>query len=179
MNNVDPSKVYRLLYPTVPGIVACSDGGQVYAMSVVSIVSLSSTPALVGVSSSPSHSTHKAIVKAGRFSVSWVDASSMRSLEVLGTTPHADPDKLRSAGLRHTVGEKLDVPVVEEAVASLECSLQERRPFGDHELLVGRVVQATASEDFEGYWKFESYNPVLYAGLQDGAFKTFPPREVG
>jgi flavin reductase (DIM6/NTAB) family NADH-FMN oxidoreductase RutF len=176
MNPVDTSKVYRLLYPAVPAIMSCSDRGLIYAMPVVSIVSLSNNPPLIGVSSSPEHSTHKAIVSVKSFSLSWVDASLVRSLEVLGTTPHSAVDKLRSAGLKHSGGRTLGVPIVERAVASLECSLYARQALGDHELLVGKVHDARASDDFKDYWKFQTYTPVLYAGIQDGTFRTYQPR---
>jgi flavin reductase (DIM6/NTAB) family NADH-FMN oxidoreductase RutF len=176
MNDVEPSKVYRLLYPAVPAIIGCSDRGMVYAMPVVSIVSLSNDPPLIGVSSSPKHATHHAIVSAKSFSLSWVDASLARSLEVLGTTPHSAGDKLQSAGLEHTRGRALDVPILEGAKASLECSLYARHPFGDHELLVGEVRDARASDDFQGYWKFQTYHPVLYTGIQERSFSTYKPR---
>src|SRR5271169_1877703 len=172
MNPVDPSKAYRLLYPAVPAILSCSDRGLVYAMPVVSIISLSNSPPLIGVSSSPKHATHQAIAKVRCFSLSWVDAKLAHSLEVLGTTPLVGVDKLQSAGLRHTTGKSLDVPIVEGAVASLECTLYARQTLGDHELLVGKVQDARASEDFQEYWRFQTYNPVLYAGIQEGAFKT-------
>lgn len=176
MSPVDPSKVYRLFYPAVPVIVSCGDGGTVYAMPAVSVVSLSNDPPLVGVSSSPGHATHQAVLRAGRFSLSWVDVSFVKQLEVLGTTSHGVPDKLRAAGLEHTRGRKLGVPIVEGAAASLECSLDARQPLGDHELLIGRVHEARATEDFKEYWRFESYRPVLYAGIQDGSFKTYSPK---
>jgi flavin reductase (DIM6/NTAB) family NADH-FMN oxidoreductase RutF len=145
-------------------------------MPVVSIVSLSNIPPLIGVSSSPKHSTHQAIVSVKSFSLSWVDASLLRSLEVLGTTPHGGVDKLNSAGLKHTRGKTLGVPIVEGAVASLECSLYARQSLGDHELLVGKVQDARASDDFQDFWKFQTYNPVLYTGIQDGTFRTYQPR---
>jgi flavin reductase (DIM6/NTAB) family NADH-FMN oxidoreductase RutF len=176
MNPVEPSKVYRLLYPAVPAIVSCNDRGLVYAMPVVSIMSLSNDPPLVAVSSSPKHSTHEAIARTRCFSLCWVDASMTRALEVLGTTPHTSADKLHSAGLKHTRGRALDVPIVEGAAASLECTLYARQVLGDHELLVGRVQDARASEDFHDYWRFEGYSPVLYAGMQEGAFRTYQPR---
>jgi len=175
MNSVDPSKVYRLLYPAVPAILSCDDRGMVYAMPVVSIISLSNSPALIGISSSPEHSTHKAIVNLRSFSLCWVDASLTRSLEVLGTTPHNTGDKLHSAGLKHERGRTLNVPIVEGSVAALECSLYARQKLGDHELLVGKVQDARAVEDFQDYWRFQSYHPVLYAGIQGGSFKTYQP----
>src|SRR2546430_9799261 len=147
MNPVDPSKVYRLLYPAVPAIISCDDRGMVYAMPVVSMISLSNNPALIGFSSSPEHSTHQAIINLRSFSVCWVGASLARALEVLGTTPHNTGDKLHSAGLKHQRGKTLNVPIIEGSVAALECSLYARQKLGDHELLVGKVQGGQASED--------------------------------
>jgi flavin reductase (DIM6/NTAB) family NADH-FMN oxidoreductase RutF len=179
MSPVDPSKVYRLLYPEVPAIISCDDRGLVYAMPVVSIMSLSNIPPLIGFSSSPEHATHQAIINLRSFSVCWVDASLVRSLEVLGTTPYSTGDKLHSAGLKHTRGKALNVPIIEGSVAALECSLYARQKLGDHELLVGKVQEARAVEDFQEYWKFETYHPVLYAGTQGGSFRTYQPRPGG
>ena len=176
MNPVDTSKVYRLLYPAVPAILGCSDRSLVYAMPVVSMVSLSNSPPLIGVASSPEHSTHQAIARMRCFSLCWVDASMVRALEVLGTTAHRTVDKLQAAGLKHQRGRTLDVPIVEGAAASLECSLYARQTLGDHELLVGKVQDARAADDFHEYWRFGEYRPVLYAGIQEGAFKTYQPR---
>jgi flavin reductase (DIM6/NTAB) family NADH-FMN oxidoreductase RutF len=176
MNPVDPSKTYRLLYPSVPAIVCCNDRGLIYAMPVVSIMSVSGNPPLVAVASSPSHMTHQAIVNVRTFSLCWLDSSQLKAIEILGTTPHSAVDKLHSAGLRHSRGRRLDVPIIEGAVASLECSLYVRQALGDHEMLVGKVQAAAASDDFQEYWRFESYTPVLYAGIQGGAFRTYKPK---
>lgn len=175
MGPVDPSKVYRLMYPAVPAILGCKEASTVYAMAVVSIVSLSNNPPMVGVASSPSHATHQAVLRTRCFSLSWVDASYAKALEVLGTTGQASLDKLQAAGLRHTRGKALDVPIVEGAVASIECSLYARQTLGDHELLVGRVQVARASDDFQEYWRFETYHPLLYTGIQEGSLRTYAP----
>lgn len=175
MNPVDPAKAYRLMYPAVPAIVACNDNGLVYAMPAVSMMSLSNNPALVGVASSPDHSTSAAIAKVKSFSVSWLDASKAEAVRVLGTTGHSGMDKLKAAGLGHSRGRQLDVPVPEDAVAALECSLYARQILGDHYLFVGKVLEARASDDFQEYWRFERYAPILYTGIQQGNLTTYRP----
>ena len=176
MSKVDTSKIYRLMYPAVPAVMSCNDRGLIYAMPVVSMMSLSGEPPLVAVASYPGHMTHKAIVAVRSFSLCWLDASMARAMEVLGSTPHTSPDKLQAAGLKHSRGSVLDVPIIEGSAASLECSLYARQAMGDHELLVGKVQHVAASEDFQEYWRFERYRPILYAGTQAGAFKTYQPR---
>jgi flavin reductase (DIM6/NTAB) family NADH-FMN oxidoreductase RutF len=60
-------------------------------------------------------------------------------------------------------------------VATLECSLYARQTLGDHELLVGKVQDARAIDDFQEYWRFQAYRPLLYSGIQEGSFKTYEP----
>jgi len=173
MNPVEPSKVYRLLYPQVPAIVSCNRNGVVFAMPVVSIISMSNDPPLVGVAISPSHATHGAISAPRCFSVCWLDASHLRAVEILGSTPPTTSDKLKSAGLRHHPGRELGAPIIQGSVAALECSLHSRQAFGDHDLLVGNVRDAQANDDFRGYWRFRSYSPILYVGTQEGEFRIY------
>jgi hypothetical protein len=35
-------------------------------------------------------------------------------------------------------------------------------------LIVGEVVSAQVSEDFQEYWTYKSYSPLLYKGLNRG-----------
>lgn len=166
MRKVDDSKVYRLLYPAVPAVVAAYAGGRVAAMPVASLISLSSDPAMVAFSSSPNHATYAATIEAGCFSVSWLDRRFSGAVELLGSTSGPESvDKLESAGLHHKKGRVLDAPVLREASACLECRFSMSQKFGDHNLVVGEVKRADAIEDFSDYWQFEGYSPMLYAGL--------------
>jgi flavin reductase ActVB len=172
---LETDKVYRILYPAVPAVLAVyAEGGRTFAMPAVSITSLSGSPPLLGVSIAPNHATHSAIVRTRRFSVSWFDKRYSLALEKLGTTSALEvDDKLASVGLHHTPDGRSSVPVIEEADAHLECVLVARRRTGDHDLLISRVDRARVSEDFGEYWRFESYKPILYAGLQKG-MKLYP-----
>jgi flavin reductase (DIM6/NTAB) family NADH-FMN oxidoreductase RutF len=166
MRKVEGPKVYRLLYPVVPVVVAASPAGRVAAMPVASLVSLSNDPPLVGFSTSPSHATYKAIIDAGGFSVSWLDRRYSRAVVEMGTrTGEGGVDKLKDVGLHHTAGSYMGVPVIEEASAFLECRFSVSQRVGDHNLVIGEVKRAEATEDFADYWTYSEYSPILYTGL--------------
>ena len=169
MKRVPSSKVYRLLYPAVPAVVAALHGGRASAMPVVSVVSLSNRPAMVGFSSSRDHDTYSAVVKARCFSVSWLDKRHSAAVEALGSTSGRERgDKLRASGLHYTARGSPPIPVITEASAYLTCSLVEVRRTGDHDLLVAGVKTARAIEDFGDYWAFKGYRPFLYSGRGRG-----------
>jgi flavin reductase (DIM6/NTAB) family NADH-FMN oxidoreductase RutF len=90
-------------------------------------------------------------------------------MERLATTSGRDiADKLSDAGLDHTTGKKLKVPVIRGAEATLECQLHSKRRLGDHILLIGLVKACYASGKFSDFWDFKAYRPVLYTGWQGG-----------
>ena len=167
--NVAPSLVHRLFYPQVPAVLAAMAGRRVSAMPVVSYTSVSDDPPMVAVSSLPSHYTCRLAVEAGSFSLCVLDRDHAGAIARLASVSGAKvEDKLSDAGLKYSKGEKLKVPVIRGAAAVLECSLAEKRKFGDHLLLVGRVRAARASGAFDGFWDFARYRPLLYTGWREG-----------
>jgi flavin reductase (DIM6/NTAB) family NADH-FMN oxidoreductase RutF len=166
MKRVPASKVYRLLYPAVPVVVAASFRGKISAMPAVSVISLSNDPPLVGIASSPSHATYGTALKAKSLSVSWFDRRYREAVEALGTASGArTADKLRDIGLHYRLRGSPEVPVVRESSAYLTCTLSGLQRFGDHDLLLAEVKEARAIGDFRDYWEFRDYHPIMYSGL--------------
>ncbi|HUI23250.1 MAG TPA: flavin reductase family protein [Nitrososphaerales archaeon] len=166
---VDSSLIHRLFYPQVPAVLSAMVGRRVSAMPVVSYASVSDSPPMVAVSSAPSHYTCKLVVEAGCFSLCILDRTHAGAISRLASVSGAKTeDKLADAGLRYCRGGELKVPVIEDASASLECSLTARRKFGDHLLLVGEVRAARANDAFDGFWDFAKYRPLLYTGWREG-----------
>jgi flavin reductase (DIM6/NTAB) family NADH-FMN oxidoreductase RutF len=166
---VDPSLIHRLFYPQVPVVLSAMAGKRVSAMPVVSYASVSDAPPMIAVSSVPSHYTCKLALEAGCFSLCILDREHAGAIARLASVSGSKvEDKLADAGLKHTRGEKLKVPVIQGASATLECSLAAKRKFGDHMLLVGEVRSARATEAFDGFWDFARYRPLLYTGWRGG-----------
>ncbi len=166
---VDQSLIHRLFYPQVPLVMAARWGKRVSAMPVVSYASISDTPPLIAVACNPEGFTCKLAIKASAFSLCLLDRGHADAIARLATVHGSDvKDKLADAGLKYTVGAKLKVPILDDSVASLECSLKSRREQGDHLLLVGRVRAASAAAYFTDFWDFRRYRPLLYTGWRGG-----------
>ena len=166
---VDPSLIHRLFYPQVPAVLSAMTGKRVSAMPVVSYTSVSDSPPMVAVSSAPTHFTCKLVLEAGSFSLCILDRDHAGAIARLASVSGAKvEDKLSDAGLKYTKGERLKVPVIQRAAATLECSLASKKRLGDHLLLVGEVRAARASEAFDGFWDFARYRPLLYTGWREG-----------
>jgi len=165
LRKIDPALAHRLFYPDVPAILSASSGGSVSAMPVVSFASLSEKPPLIGVSCAPKSFTLRLALASRAFSLCLLDKKHVESMDYLASRSGSEGgDKLEASGLRHRRGKKVPAPVISESVAALECSLRSTEKLGDHILLVGQVEAAYASGDFREYWRFRSYDPILYAG---------------
>ncbi|MDE1853410.1 MAG: flavin reductase family protein [Thaumarchaeota archaeon] len=171
---VRPPLVHRLFYPQVPLVLAAEYRGRISAMPVVSYSSVSDVPPLVAVSCSPRGFTCKLVLKAREFSLSILQSNQAGAMSHLARVSGAKvTDKLSEAGLKHTTGKKLGVPVITGAEASLECALRSSRNYGDHTMLVGEVEAASASDAFGEFWDFTKYKPLLYTGWR-GGLTTYP-----
>lgn len=161
--------IHRLFYPQVPAVLSARHRGRVSAMPVVSYVSVSDEPPLVGVGCNPSTFTCQLALKSKAFSLSLLGSAHFRSVEELASMHGtAVKDKLHAVGLEHRRGTKLAVPLIEEAEATLECKLKRSLNLGDHVMLIGEVKAAYATGAFTDFWDFGRYSPILYAGWREG-----------
>lgn len=171
---VNPSLIHRLFYPQVPLVMSARYRGRVSAMPVVSYASASDKPPAVVVSCNPGGFTCKLAQKAGSFSLSILDRGSIGAFARLASVSGMKvKDKLADAGLRHKQGKALNVPVIDRALATLECQLTGTRTIGDHIMLIGEVRAAYAASAFNDFWDYSQYKPLLYAGWRDG-MTTYP-----
>jgi flavin reductase (DIM6/NTAB) family NADH-FMN oxidoreductase RutF len=135
---------------------------------------LSFNPTLVGVAIDPEHETYKLILESEVFAINWLDCScASRIAELREISGREYPNKLSAVGLTAVNGKRTSQPLIQEALAVLECKIHERFRTGTHELIVGEVIEASASDFFTDYWDFSKYDPPLYAGTADGGIKSW------
>ncbi len=162
-------KVYRLFYPQIAVIIASRAADRVEAVAINSVISGSSDPPRV-VFAMKREATILGITReSGSFSVNWMDSKYVTSVDFLGFQREGKPkDKIKAAGLTWMPGSKTSAPIVSEAAATLECTLDRVIPLGDNDLVLGNVVSTRTSGDFSEYWQFKTYKPLIYFGAVPG-----------
>lgn len=129
-------------------VVTTANEGTLYGMTVASFASLSLNPPLVLVCIEKSVKTHDAIIAAKKFGVSILaegqDALSNR---------FASRSDEKFTGL--TMDEcELGVPLVPGAICTLECTLFNQLPGGDHTIFIGEVLHARSADGTPlVYWR--------------------------
>ena len=118
-------------------VIGVADGERRSAFTAAWVTQASFDPLLIVVSVNPQNASYD-ILRAGRaFTVNVLEHGQTELARRFGTSSSRDHDKL--AGVSWHAGGN-GAPVLDDALAYLECEVQDRHPAGDHELVVGRVV---------------------------------------
>jgi flavin reductase (DIM6/NTAB) family NADH-FMN oxidoreductase RutF len=108
-----------------------------YGITVSAFSSLSLVPPLVLICIERSVSSHIALEHAGVFAVNILPEEGERLSRQFATR---EVDKFK--GVAYHVGE-IGCPVLDDALATLECRIVDQLPGGDHTIFVGEVVTGT------------------------------------
>ncbi|HEY2090674.1 MAG TPA: flavin reductase family protein [Thermoanaerobaculia bacterium] len=121
-------------------IVTTEQEGTAFGMTVAAFSSLSLHPPLVLVCIERSVRTHEAIAAAGKFGVSIL---SDGQADISNRFASRNEDKFNGIATHHGVS---GVPLIDGAITTLECSVREHLPGGDHSIFVGEVVAVETAE---------------------------------
>lgn len=139
---VDPTRYRSVIgaFATGVAVVTAASGGALYGMTMNAVTSVSLDPCLLLVCPRRNSMTGRAIVDSGMFAVN-ILGSDQAHLSRTFMSPVAD----RFDGI-----ERLDhpsgVPVLRDCAAYLVCELAQSHVAGDHDILLGKVVDCGASE---------------------------------
>ena len=122
-------------------VVTTRHGGLVYGITVSSFSSLSIEPLLVLVCLADSNRLPRMIEESGKFAVS-ILAEGQEQVSgwfaVSGREPIA---RFEDFG---TIERETGSPIIDGALAHLDCELDRTIPGGDHTIAIGRVVSAAS-----------------------------------
>ena len=121
-------------------IVTTEHDGKPFGMTVASFASLSLRPPLVLVCIEKAAQTHDAIAAAARFGVNILE---QKQSDLSGRFASRIDDKF--AGVETRRG-KLGVPLLANALTTIECRVHAHLPGGDHSIFVGEVEHIHSSE---------------------------------
>jgi flavin reductase (DIM6/NTAB) family NADH-FMN oxidoreductase RutF len=147
-------------------VVGVAHGGRRDAFTAAWLMQVSFDPLLVALSVNPGNASYPLLRASGRFAASVLARGQLELARRFGTRSGRDEDKL--AGIAWRPG-PAGAPILEEALAFLECEVVDHRPAGDHELVVARVVGGGVLR--------ADMPPLTYAdtGAMDGAAELYPP----
>ena len=144
---IDTSEFRRVIGHFASGVTVVTtrrpDGGPC-GLTASAVASLSLQPTLLLVCVEKSSDTHACIVTSGFFAVNVLAEGKGETLARRFSAADADPaEKFTGIAYRH---ELTGAPVLDEALAWLDCGLTESVEAGDHTVFMGEVMAADAGE---------------------------------
>ncbi len=121
-------------------VVTTAAGNDLYGMTVSSFSSLSLNPPLILICIDKGVPTHDILKDAGNFVVNILEERQEHLSRRFATT---STDKFK--GVAWHSG-KLGLPVLDNTLAAIECTLRDVLDGGDHTIFIGEVVDAEIRE---------------------------------
>ena len=150
-------------FPTGVTVVTGMSDERPVGTTIGSFTSVSLDPPLVGFLPMTSSETWAAIAPSGRFCV---NVLSKHQTDLCWTFARSDDDTSRFDGVSWRPG-ATGSPIIERAVAWIECTVQEVFEMGDHFFVLGRVVALDADPDGDG----DGPHPLLFFRGRLGEFR--------
>ena len=119
-------------------VTTCDADGRPTGLTASAFTSVSLDPPLILICVDHKSQTHGPLMERGRFAVNFL-AADQEALSRKFATTRLD----KFDGVPHHMT-ALGLPVIDGALAQLECVTVSRHEAGDHTILVGRVEETTA-----------------------------------
>jgi flavin reductase (DIM6/NTAB) family NADH-FMN oxidoreductase RutF len=163
---IEPSpNAYRLLNPGAVVLVSVGDGVKDNLFAVTWNMPVRKDPGMVAILSGKRHYSYPFIAKTGEFGINLPDVSLKDAVYGCGaTTGYKVEDKFARFGLTRVNASKIKAPLVDEALAHLECRVSQVIDMGASSLLIAHILAAAAApQHFENNtWNFDNGLQLLH-----------------
>lgn len=135
-------KISQLIFPRVVALITtCSREGRANVASFSFLMPVSFNPKYVAFAIDPSRYSYSNLKENGEFVVNIPMEDMLEKVWICGSRSGRDTDKFSLAGLTTLQSVRVKPPRIAGCPVQLECVVELDRKFGDHHLIVGRVVE--------------------------------------
>lgn len=149
----ETSTAVRLLQPGPLALLTSQFRADSNVMTVAWTMPVSLDPPLVAVAIHPDRLSHEYVSRSEFFALNIPNMDLLAAIHRCGLESGRDGDKFQSSGLTPVDAQELDLPLIDECVAHIECGVVDRARFGDHDLFIGEPLAVMAlDEAFDERW---------------------------
>lgn len=135
-------RISQQIFPRPVVLVVTVNGkGKENVMPASFVMPVSFSPKYVAVAIAPERHTFSNLKEVGEFTVNVATLEMLDQVKVCGSYSGRDVDKFSIAKLTKAPSKKVKPPGIAESPVTLECVVTRMDLFGDHYLVVGRVVE--------------------------------------
>jgi flavin reductase (DIM6/NTAB) family NADH-FMN oxidoreductase RutF len=110
-------------------------------MTASFVMPVSFEPKYIAVAISPKRYTFQNLKEVKEMTINICDTNMKEAAKICGSYSGKDADKFELAKLTAIKSSKISVPWIKEAPVSFECVVEDMHEYGDHYIVVGRVVE--------------------------------------
>jgi len=127
-------------------IVSClGKTGKPNATTVAWAMPTSINPPLVAVSIAPTRHSHTLIEETNEFTINIPTLEILQAVYACGQLTGRSFDKFKKTNLTPIPGKKIKAPAIQECIAHIECTLEDKHKTGDHTIFIGKILEAYAN----------------------------------
>jgi flavin reductase (DIM6/NTAB) family NADH-FMN oxidoreductase RutF len=161
------NEISELFHRLTAGVyaVGVAEGAKRDAFTAAWVMQASFDPLLLALSINPGNASYPLLHNSGGFTVNVLKEGQLGMARRFGTRSGRDEDKL--AGIPWRPG-RSGAPILEAALAYFDCELAGRMRAGDHELVLGHVIDGKILD--------RNGQPLTYTGTgdMDGSSSLYP-----
>lgn len=147
----------RLLQPGPLALITSRFRSADNVMTAAWMMPASLDPPLLALAIHPGRLTHEYVSKSEYFAVNIPNADLLSAVHACGMLTGRAGDKFAAAGLTPVDAMQLELPLIGECVAHIECGVVNRAAFGDHDLFIAQPLSVVAlDEAFNERWLVEA-----------------------
>lgn len=150
-------------------VIGVTDGERANAFTASSVMPVSFRPVVVAITAGIDHAS-RALLRAGKsFTINVLKHDQLELASHFGTSSGRQTNKLATVHWRPGL---TGAPILLDTLAYIECELASVVPAGDHELVLGKVVDGAVLAHDEA--------PLLYRDTHnlDGARELYPSQQA-
>jgi flavin reductase (DIM6/NTAB) family NADH-FMN oxidoreductase RutF len=128
---------------------------------------ISAQPPLFGILVSPKRYTYSLLDREPSFTVNFLEHSQASLVAQIGSASGRDIDKLVEFNIRTLPAEGVSGVILADSFAAYECEKFAMHEYGDHFLVIGKIVLIHYRDDLmtpEGVVNEKKVSPMLYFG---------------
>ncbi|RLG75308.1 MAG: flavin reductase family protein [Thermoprotei archaeon] len=138
-----------ILHPRPVTIVASKFKNKLSAMAASWTMPVSRKPPVVAVAIAKNRFTYELIIKSKEFSLNLLPKEYLEKIQFLGTVSGREfVNKIEAANLTMASAKRIGSPIILESLAILECILRKDIESGDHNIIVGEIIEVYARKEF-------------------------------
>jgi flavin reductase (DIM6/NTAB) family NADH-FMN oxidoreductase RutF len=165
---IPASRFSRLIHPMPAFLVTCAGkDGQPNAIAIAWLMPVSINPPLLALAIRPQRYSYELLQENPAFVVNAMAYEQAVDVLFCGRYTGRNVDKFATANLTPVDAQAVNAPAIAEALAHIECEVEAEYEAGDHIIVVGRVVAASANEEAlteDGYRDIIATPPLLHLG---------------